>query len=145
MKRTTRALITVELLLALAIIAALMLPVLTCMIEGFRQGSFTEDHLLAQARAQRLLDLVLAHRRALFARSSVMQVPPLTDETASWTHEPVEGAPDLRKVTVRVRWRVPSQGAPLPERELVLVRLVARPDAGLCPVLPLPEPPEAVD
>jgi hypothetical protein len=155
-----RGTFVLEILMAIAIVALALLPVINSMVEGYRQGSFTEDHLFAQACAQHILDAVLANRRALFRRGfpQDLPLPPLAGEPAamgawaartrsdaSWSHAAVDGSPDLRRITVIVRWRVHSVGAPVPDRQFVLTRLVARPDAGLCPTIPLEGAGEPVD
>lgn len=164
--RSSRAGFTfVELAIGVVILTLGLLPIFSMMAAGTRQAAFTEYHLFAATRAERILESFLTCSSRYFDGRAELRFELAIGEVAddagafpdeyrgklargayseSATAERLEDG--LYRLTVTIRWAFPAeQGATAAGREHVFTmsRLLARPDVSFTESSPLDAAPTA--
>ena len=140
---------TFEILVSVALVSFALIPLINLFVTGRRSATLTEHHILAQMRAQRILEAFASHPYRALARdaqgggltvplpASEPAFPPEYREKISAYEEQVsfeEQKPGLGCLVVDIAWTHASDGK---RRELHLERLVADESLSLTDSFPL--------
>ncbi|MBI3894099.1 MAG: prepilin-type N-terminal cleavage/methylation domain-containing protein [Candidatus Wallbacteria bacterium] len=137
----------VEVLVSIAILAIALVPVLTMLISGNKESAYGEYQMIAQTRAESILQVLACRDWQAFAgfpqgtptvvpetlTSSAIELPEdfrrrLAGFEETVTFTPLDGG--LAEVAVDIAWLLPGEGAES-NHQFRLRRLMSRPDAGL--------------
>lgn len=132
---------SLELVVAVALLAVGLVPVLSLSNDTTRQEGFTQGQALAVAHAEALLDRAAALGWARLAAGAATRIAPVgvatpggfAISTARVTFEVV--APALGQLVVELTWRMGDRDPP---RTVRSARLLARPEASWTIAPPAP-------
>lgn len=147
MRRPTAGFSAVEILISISILALACVPVLTMMSSGTRESFQNEFHLIAETRAESLVQTLAARDFQVFSSfppgtpsvvpealtTMVLEVPEQYRRKLANFEETVTVTPfgdGLVELAVEIGWVMPDEAAGGTHR-FRLRRLVGKPDVGL--------------
>lgn len=158
-KRDARGMNFVEVAIAIVVLALGLMPIFSMMMSGTRQSAFTEYHLFASVRAQRIAEELLTFSSRNFAAVEEAAVEPkallaaITSQDGAFPEEYVSKLATgsyAEKVLVRrlddglymldvtVTWAFPAERPGLERaHEFTLHRTLSRPDVSFTEEIPL--------